>query len=167
MEKKTFGQRLIEHDNLKLDMEDDVIEYRKQMEPAIIENIYKAAREAKKDTLYKNKDFYVELRITMESLAGVPNFRCFARRSCPTPATMQSVWKFHHVSDTFEFLWSLPSAILCNYIQSHPDKYLVDKETSELAKFVLLERSGELLEWVKKENGEKKDAVIRINKESV
>jgi hypothetical protein len=39
-------------------------------------------------------------------------------------------------------------------------KYLNDKETAELAKFVILMERGELLQWVKKENGEKIDAVF-------
>ena len=40
-----------------------------------------------------------------------------------------------------------------------------DKETEDLAKFVILMENGELLDWVKKENGEKIDAVIKINDE--
>ena len=42
---------------------------------------------------------------------------------------------------------------------------IIDKETAELAKFVILMENGELLKWVKKENGEKIDAVIRIENE--
>jgi hypothetical protein len=41
----------------------------------------------------------------------------------------------------------------------------MDKECADLAKFVILMESGELLEWVKKENGEKRDAVIKIQEQ--
>jgi hypothetical protein len=38
----------------------------------------------------------------------------------------------------------------------------MDKNRKEIAQFVILDHTGELLKWVKKENGNKIDAVIKI-----
>lgn len=99
----------------------------------------------------------------VERLGGVPHNMIFARRSCPTPVYRQSVWKFKNILDQLEFLWCIPDSILYNHILRKKESYLADKECAELAKFVILMESGELLEWVKRENNEKKDAIIKIN----
>ncbi len=163
--KKKFGTQLLEHQAQGLTLDDDVIEYRRAMEPDIMAKVNKAAFDAKDHVLYKNHDFYVVLLIRKERFGDTPNTLAFARRSCPTPVYKQSVWKYHAQSGALEFLWCIPDAILYYHILRSPQKYLEDKETQQLAKYVILMETGELLTWVKKENGEKIDAVIKNHKE--
>lgn len=161
--KKLAGQIIHEHDNLALDFEDDITEYRRAMEPDIMARIYNTAQNAKNQVGYAGKDFYIVLITTVDRVLRQPKIIPLARKSCPTPVYKQSVWKYKSFSDTLEFLWSIPDAILYYHILRNQVKYMEDKETSDLAKFVILMESGELLEWVKRENGEKKDAVIKIS----
>ena len=163
--KKTFGTKLREHQAKNLSLDDDVIEYRRQMEGEIMANVHKAVAEAKDQPLYLNHDFYVVLLIRKERFGDSPNTLALARRSCPTPVYKQSVWKYHTHSGSLEFLWCIPDAVLYHHILRESQQYLSDPETQQLAKFVILMESGELLDWVKKENGEKKDAVIKLHKE--
>lgn len=166
--KKTAGQQILEHDQLRLEVEDDVIEYRRSMEPSIIAQVYQTAQDAKKELVYSKSDFYVVLITTNDRVLRHPRIITLARKSCPTPVYKQSVWKYIKDIDQLEFLWSIPDSILYYHILKNREKYLQDKETQELAKFVILMESGELLDWVKKENGEKQDAIIKIsNKEGV
>ena len=163
--KKTAGQIIFEHSAKNIGLEDDIIEYRRSMEPDIMRRIYDTVEAAKEKSIYKNKDFYIVLITTNDRVLRSPKIIPLARQSCPTPVYKQSVWKYLHQSGTLEFLWSIPDAILYHHILHNQQKYLLDKECAELAKFVILMESGDLLEWVKKENGEKIDAVIKISQE--
>lgn len=165
-ERKTFGQQILEHRAKNLSLESDIIEYRREMEPDIMTQVYNTAYEAKNKNGYALRDFYVVMLISKERFADTPRTWIFARKSCPSPVYKQAVWKFHFQSDTLEFLWVLPDLILYHHIIRNKHKYIMDKECSDLAKFVILDHSGELMDWVKRENGEKIDAVIKINKEN-
>lgn len=164
-QKKTYGDLIELHRQENHEMEDDVIEYRRQMESSILRDIYGVVKAAKKHPLYLHRDFYVVLLIKNEKIGEATRTFAFARRSCPTPLYKQAVWKYHNNSDSLEFLWSIPDKILYYHIVRNANKYLNDKECASLAKFVILMESGELLKWVKSENGEKTDAVITINTE--
>ncbi len=87
------------------------------------------------------------------------------RISCPTPVYSQSVWKYKRSTSELEYLWTIPGQALYMFILGNATKFLNDPETRQIAQYVLLMESGEMLEWVKRENGNKKDAVIRIKKE--
>lgn len=158
--KKTIGSQILEHDTKRLALEDDIIEYRKQMEPDILKKLYNTAFAVKDNDLYRNKYFYVVMLTINDKVLRTPRIVMLARRSCPTPVYNQAVWKFDHLTGTLEFLWSIPDSILYNHIIANPEKYINDKECSDTAKFVILMESGDLLKWVKKENKEKRDAVI-------
>jgi hypothetical protein len=164
-ENKLAGQVILEHDSQQNTLDADIIEYRRAIEPSIINTIRDTANQAKDKDAYKGKDFYIVLITTNDRVLRHPKITCLARKSCPTPVYKQSVWKYRSFTGDLDFLWSIPDAILYYHIINNQTKYLNDKETSDLAKFVILMESGELLEWVKKENGEKIDAVIRITKE--
>ena len=166
-QKKLAGQVIQEHDSLALDFEADIIEYRQAMEPDIMIRINNTVEKTKNEDGYCNKDFYVVLITTADRVLRQPKIIVLARKSCPTPVYKQSVWKYRSESDQLEFLWSIPDMILYYHILSNQLKYANDKETSDLAKFVILMENGELLEWVKKENGEKIDAVIKIDREEI
>ena len=163
--KKLAGQVILEHDSLALDFEDDIVEYRRAMEPDIMDRLHKTANATCFEDGYRSKDFYIVLITTNDRVLRQPRLTFLARKSCPTPVYKQSVWKYMHCTGNLEFLWSIPDSILYYHIINNQTKYLTDKETEGLAKFVILMENGELLQWVKKENGEKIDAVIKINKE--
>jgi hypothetical protein len=164
--KKTAGQVILEHDTLKLNLEDDIIEYRRQMEPAIIKGIWETVEKSKVLPIYRGKDFYIVLTTTADRVLRQPKTIVWARRSCPTPVYKQSVWKYINSMGTLEYFWTIPDALLYYHIIKNQDKYLRDKECAQLAQFVILMESGDLLKWVKRENGEKPDAVIFNNKET-
>src|SRR5271156_2125402 len=164
--KKLAGQIIHEHDTLAMDFEDDITEYRRSMEPDIMDRIYKTVDQTRFKDDYNGKDFYVVLITTADRVLRQPKIILLARKSCPTPVYKQSVWKWMSQVGQLEFIWSIPDAILYYHILRNQSKYMNDKETADLAKFVILMESGELLEWVKRENGEKIDAVIKINEES-
>lgn len=152
--------------------------------PSVLNDLYQVAHVKKYELPYTNKDFYLCQTATIDWLTlgalrhdpmqydesgkyigPVPyKNKIWARQSCPTPLYKMSVFKFHHLSGSLEFLWTLPPAWRCEDIITHKQKYLDDKKWQQIAKFVLLDASGDLLEWIKKENGEKLDAVIKINK---
>lgn len=165
-EHDTYGSVIAKHNAQALTLEDDVSEYRKAMEPDIVRNIETTVINALNAPQYVGKNFYIVLLMKVERIGGAPRTLVLARQSCPTPVYKQSVWKYHRASGSLEFLWSIPDAITYYHILRNKDKFLLEKELSELTKFVLLMESGELLEWVKKENGEKIDAVIKITKET-
>jgi hypothetical protein len=163
--KKLAGQVILEHDNLRLDLEDDIIEYRRKMEPEVMQAIQNTALKSRNHPYYAGKDFYIVLLLSGERVLLQPKINVWARKSCPTPVYKQAVWKYKTFSGTLEFLWNIPSPILYYYILRNKQKCLTDKETADLAKYVILMENGSLLEWVKKENGEKIDAVIKISNE--
>lgn len=162
---KKAGQIILEHDLQRLDLEDDIIEYRRKMEADIVKTIHKVIEQSKNLDIYKNKDFYIVYTFTTDRVLRQPKPLVWARRSCPTPVYKQNVFKYHHQAGTYEFLWSIPDALQYMDIITNAPKYLQEKENHELVKFCLLMESGELLEWVKKENGNKKDAVILLNRD--
>lgn len=166
MKKKTIGQLVQENNDKNRELEDDVRAYTEAMTPMIQQALYDTATQASKHDLYTNRDFYIVLVKNVDRVLGQPKIQCWARRSCPTPVYKQDVFKYHHVSGDLEFLWCIPSAERYWHIIHNQGLYLKNKNTQRLAKFVLLMESGDLLDWVKKENGELKDAIISINKDT-
>ncbi len=163
-DKKTYGQIVAEHRSLNLDLEDDTREYTTLKARDLWKDVQEVAYKSRTHTLYANRDFYVVIVHNLEQVGQVARDRVFARRSCPTPTYNQSVFKSHK-DGKLEFLWSIPGKIRYYQVLHDKVKELEDTETRDRAKFVILMESGELLEWVKRENGEKIDAVIKINKE--
>lgn len=163
MTKKTVGQQVQENNDKRQQLDDDVRAYTEAMAPLIQQSLYDTAHQACQHDLYKNKDFYVVLVKNVDKTLGQPKFQVWARRSCPTPVYKQDVFKYHHISGELEFLWCIPSALRYWDIIRNKQEYLSRKETARLAQFVLLMESGELLDWCKKENGEKIDAIISTN----
>ncbi len=165
-EHKSYGQTVSDHDALGLELEDDVSEYTGAMSPDLMKDIQDRIAKALTQTLYQNKNFYVVLVTTLERMFGKPKWIVWVRLSCPTPVYSQHVFKYHYLSGSLEYLWTIPARARYYDILRYRDKYMQDKEWQEMTKFVVLMESGELLNWVKKENGEKIDAVIKINQES-
>lgn len=162
-QKKTAGQIVLEHDALGLETEDDVREYTRAMSPKIAELLLSTAQQAKNHDLYRNKDFYIVSTKRPDPVLRYPITKVWARRSCPTPVYRQDVYKYHHGSGVLTLLWSIPDRYRCQEILKNQNHYLQDKDWKDISKTVILMASGELLNWVKKENGEKQDAVIIIS----
>lgn len=78
-QKKLAGQIIHEHDKLGLDLEADIIEYRRAMEPDIIVRLRETADQAKDKQGYFGKDFYVVLLITINRVLRQPRIIPLAR----------------------------------------------------------------------------------------
>lgn len=161
--KKPVGQLILEHDQKQYDLEDDVREYTRIQAPDIMATLYDTADKVKNHNLYQDHDFYVVMMYGPDRVLRQPKRVIFARRSCPTPVYKQSVWRYRQNTDSLEFLWSIPDMLRYYDILHNKQKYLDDVSWADITKTVILMESGELLEWVKKENGEKIDAVIKIS----
>jgi len=162
----TVGYQIQKHNDKKIELEDDVRAYTEVMSPHIYKAIQDTAEQTSKHPKYENKNFYIVLVKNVDRILGQPKYQIWARYSCPTPVYKQDVFKYHYVSGELEFLWCIPSAQRYYHILNNRKHYFDNKETRRLAQFVCLMESGELLRWVIKENGEKPDAVITINKDN-
>lgn len=159
---KTYGTILQEQQAKGYMPEDDVREYSNIMAQARWQEVQERAAHDSKLPYYEGKDFYVVLALRKEPIGNQPQALVWTRLSCPTPTYNQNVFKYHHVSATLEYLWTIPTQVTYWNICRDPQRFLKDKECADLARFVLLMESGELLQWVIKENGEKPDGAIII-----
>ena len=160
--KKTIGQIIREHDIKGPGIEDHVREYSKGMALDAIEAARKAADDVKDLDTYKGKDFYVVLSMFPDPVLQQPRIMPFTRKSPPTPAYNQDVYKYLHRTGDLYYLWSLPDKHRCYDIMRNPSQYLNDKSWYKIARMVQHAFSGKLLEIVKQENGELKDAIIYL-----
>jgi hypothetical protein len=130
--------------------------------------LYSVAHETAKQEYFLNVDFFIVLVPTNERTAQMdPEDFYFVRRSCPTPAYNQNVFKYHVASGSLEFLWSIPRKARYWQLYANRNKYMTDPVMKSRTSFVVMMESGKLLEWVAKENGEdltKPKAVIKVNK---
>lgn len=161
---KSYAQKVHEHRQSGVQNEDHVIEYRKQWEPLMLNELHLTVHEAKKVESYINQDFYITVKTVWEHLMKVPKFICIARHSCPTPVYSEGVWKYNNNSASLEFLWQIPSQSRYQDVLKNPQKYQ-NKYWGNIPKFVHLMENGKLLEWVRKENNEtgKDIAVIKLD----
>ncbi len=143
-------------------LEDDVAEYTRLMSKIKWEELNERAAHDAKLPYYENKDFYVVLALRKEHIGNNPQFIIWTRLSCPTPTYNQNVFKYHHLSATLEYLWTIPTALTYWHLYKNSEKYLKDPQRRDVTRFVCLMESGELEKWVIKENGEKPDGAIII-----
>jgi hypothetical protein len=106
------------------------------------------------NTAFHNKDFYVVALIGFDLKTKKEKLLAWPRFSCPTPVYDQHVFKYHHESTALEFLWSLPNKEKCAYYIKNYHKLLRDPDQQKQTTMCLMFDSGQLLEWVKKENKE-------------
>ena len=165
MTKKTFGQVVNELGPIN-EIDDDIREYSKAMGKDTFAELHKIAFEACKKDVYKNKNFYIVTGIVTEAFTRKKFPKSWARLSCPTPIYNQIVHKYHYLSGELEYLWTIPDQGLYWLVYKDATRLLADKETRNMAQFVCLMESGELEKWVIKENGNKPDGLITINKEN-
>ena len=100
------------------------------------------------------KDFYIVILVKAEAIFHnkVLHTIPFVQPVCPSPEYDQTVFKYHHLSGTVEFLWTLPDKLTYDwYVENTP---LVTSDRWPLLKFVLKDKNGELLKQAKILNGE-------------
>jgi hypothetical protein len=160
--KKTYGQIIQEHRQANPYTNEDTHEYARQMGLSLMKDVHQTVAKALKKDLYLNKDFYIETRTKTERLTMTPETWVFARRSCPSAGYEQMVFKYHHQSASLELLWCIPERMRYWHIVRNPDQYLKSKDVgvADMAKSVLLMESGDLIDWIDKENGYKPDGLI-------
>ena len=103
-DKKTIGQRVLEHDYNNPGIEDDIHEYTRAMSSEIATQLLSLAHKTKDHDLYKNKDFYIVCTKRPDPVLRYPILKYWARRSCPTPAYRQDVYKYYHQTGHLVFL---------------------------------------------------------------
>jgi hypothetical protein len=155
-------QKLSIKDMQSLGLEDDIREYSKKDLSLLIPTILEGCRQRKGTGKFAHKDFYITAAtiVNKETLSLEPFY--FYRVSCPTPVYKQIVFKYHSASDSLEYLWTIPDKFKYYHILNNKMRYYENKETRRLCQFVVLMENGDLLKWVKKENGEKPDAALHI-----
>lgn len=156
---KTMGSILKEHRKKGLVIEDQPMEYVKQMEQPTLENISAVANEMADKPYYKDKDFYISINARYEKLLNEYNQVYFCRLSCPSPDFGQILYKVNHKNKTLEFIWVIP--LKNNYKSIVKDLAFnlnhINEGQRKLAKFCALMQSGELMKWCKIANNEKFD----------
>lgn len=149
--------------NLKsVGLEDDVREYSKEWAKELWPKLTESCSLLKDTTKYKDKNFYLVLIKRFNPAKNKPESIIIPRLSCPTPVYKQDVFKYHCVSGSLEYLWTIPDKFKYYHILNNKQRYYENKETRRLCQFVVLMETGDLLKWVKKENGEKPDAALSI-----
>ena len=76
------------------------------------------------------------------------------RISCPTPVYNQHVFKYVYETKKIEYLWTIPTQQKYYYYLRNAKELMQDTLHSQQVQFCMLMESGQLLDWVKKENGE-------------
>lgn len=165
IEKKTYSQKIDEHrasyNGLVYAPPEDPIEYRKMMEKQSLATLNDAFAKAVVHPNYKDQDFYVELRVSTESVKGTVRTKPFVLKACPSARYGSSVWKYHHRSGAIEYLWTLPGKKKYYEVIKDTQAYLnTPGSTTDTARFCHMLKDGSLLKLIQKENGYKKDGII-------
>lgn len=115
------------------------------------ETAYKTAND---NPAFYKKDFYIVALIGMDLKTKTEKLLAWPRFSCPTPVYDQHVWKYCHEKPALEYLWSIPIKSKCEYYIKNHKTLLQDPAQRNQTSMCLMFDSGDLLEWVKKENKE-------------
>lgn len=167
MNKKTYGQIINEMGKgVYGALDDNLREYSKIMTRDYIQQLETRVAHDSLLPAYKNKDFYVVSAFSVEPVGNKPKLVIWTRFSCPTPTYNQTVYKYHNLSASLEYLWNIPHEWTYKQLIGDPRSLKDESEAvRNMAKFCFLMESGELLNWVLRENGEKPDGIIIKKKE--
>jgi len=150
---KTIKHQLGEINIQDLELDDHVREYSTVWGREVLQTLYAIAQNEAQKTHFKGRDFYLVIQLLPMVAFEKPKFLLKKPRfSCPTPCYNDTVYKYHHSSAELEYLYHIPPRAKCAHIIKNANKYLENKESRQLAQFVIAAESGKLLEWVKKEN---------------
>ena len=160
--RKTYGQTMFDHHSKGYEQEDDIREYTRAMQGDVLGEIWRVIEQDKNKLLYTNKDFYIVVCWQVKRIGGGFAYPTVSRLSCPTPQPAQSVFRYRRLVGDIQFMWTLPKLDKIEEYWLNKSKYLSLKDEANSCKFAVLYKTGELLKWVKKENGEKPDAIITV-----
>jgi hypothetical protein len=161
-DKKTYGQAVFEHHAKLFPQEDDIREYTRAMQGDVMQEIWRVIDQDRNLNRYLNRNFYIVVLWQVKRIGQGFAYPTISRISCPTPHPQQSVFKYRHLIGDIQFLWTLPKQDQIDDYARNPSSYL-DTDEANSCKFAILYKEGKLLEWAKKENGDKPDAIIKIN----
>ena len=106
-------------------------------------------------------DFYVVVINKFEPLLRNISRNYFAHLvDCPTPDYDQTVFKYHKKDDHLEFLWTIPTRVICLYLKENALILESDLDKESL-KHVLNFSDGTYYTLCKKLNNEKKDSCFK------
>lgn len=163
---KTYGQTIIDHYKTNRDNVDPRAAAKAWMAD-LEKEILLCIEETLQIPIFKGKDFYIKVLYRIEKIGTKPRNLIMACHACPTPTKNQSVWCYRHMSGGLDYFWTLPDTWTYWHMVREPQKYFGDKQYGDQLKFVHLDQSGELFNWVLKENGNKKDARLSLVKKDV
>jgi hypothetical protein len=165
MSKNTSKYLQAEINSEKTKLKREVSEENEAIGPSRLKNLHEVIRTTKSKEYYYNRNFYLVLVLTNEKTPGnLPVDHIFTRRSCPSPGYNQNVFKYHHISGSLEYLWTIPRQHIYWHMYKNKSYYLQSEKHKRMMSFIVLMESGELLKWCIKENGELPDAIISLNK---
>jgi hypothetical protein len=151
----------------KIKLKKEIQEENELLGPQRIKKLHEVAQVTMKKEYFLGRDFYMVLVITNETTPDKkPRDDILLRRTPPTPGYNQNVFKYHHQSNTLEYLWTIPKQHIYWNLYAHRSYYLQDPALKKLTSFVCMMESGDLEKWVRKENKEFTEpsrAVIQIN----
>ena len=151
--RKTYGQILNEHRSKTHEMEDDPIEYARAIWADVLRNATDTVNQALKAGAFAPNDFYIAVHVVKDPL-GAPQFKCYARMTLSTPVYNLICFKYYRQSCTLELMYQIPHDLLCYQMDRDPVRYLKDPHYGPIARTYFLWKSGELIKWIDKENGE-------------
>jgi hypothetical protein len=121
-----------------------------------LENLWKCIKQAQ-DLI--EGDFYVTVLGRRERLTPHIIRNLFMpRKSCPTPNTDQTVYRYNRKDDAIEFLWTIPSLEVCLMLKN--DASMVVSEERSMLDFVQQFYDGSLSRMAARLNNEKLDDVL-------
>lgn len=161
----SYSEKVDKHRSIYTGDQDDYREYGKEMMKVILENVNDAFSKAVNHPKYKNKNFYVDLRISTEAIKKSVKSKIFVTESCPSARYGHSVWKYHHESGTIEYMWTIPGNKEYDYIIANTQEYINQGGEKETAEFCHMLADGRMLARIHKENGYKKDILITTKAE--
>jgi len=161
MNKKDIQEQELKDRNELLEVIEDI---KASQNERRLKHLYETAQVAMKTPPYCNKNIYLVLvKTNSRDELMMPEDRIFVRLTAPTPGYNMDVFKYHYLSASLEYLFSIPRKYRYWQMWHNKYKYLSNPATKRLMTFILAMESGDLLKWVKKECGELPDAVIKTN----
>lgn len=151
MKRETVGKLATDLSKKEPDTRDP-IELEREMHKDYEKNLYACIERATKDSSIHG-DFYVVVETKKERL--LPNVLrnyFFYRKTCPTPTTDQTVYRYNAAHEVLEFLWVVPSEDTCRLLRNNVLE--VAPEEKDLLHFVLDFYDGVLLRRAQSLNGE-------------
>jgi len=133
----------------------DVREKAEARYPLYESTVLKTIENGKRE--FYNKDFYVDVVWREQAEAEDVEFVMVAWEACPTPHYNQTVYKYHHLADELELMWTLPNELEC--LDMYHNRNSIEQSEWPLMKYVMSFYDKSLFMFVnekEKEDGTRK-----------